>query len=95
MTYEFEIKNGLGRKLKKIKKKDTPFFQAVKQKIAQIVQHPTHYKPLKGDMKGIRRVHVKTSFVLIFTVDEKSKLVSFIDLDHHDVIYKKKRVQPS
>ena len=92
MAYEFEIKAGLFRKLKKIKKKDPPFYRATMKKISQIVEYPYHYKPLKGDMKGIRRVHVMGPFVLIFTVDEENKFVSFVDLDHHDVIYKRRRL---
>ncbi len=92
MAYEFEIKPGLFRKLKKIKKRDSLFYKAVRKKISQIVDHPHHYKPLKGNMKGVWRVHVMRSFVLVFTVDEENKFVSFVDIDHHDVIYNKRRV---
>ena len=57
--------------------------------MAQVIERQTHYKPLRSNLKGIRRVHVKGSFVLLFTVDEVGKLVSFVDLDHHDRVYKK------
>jgi addiction module RelE/StbE family toxin len=40
-------------------------------------------------MKGARRVHISKSFVLVYEIDEKSKVVRLLDYDHHDKIYKK------
>ncbi|HDH28537.1 MAG TPA: hypothetical protein ENH13_05335, partial [Euryarchaeota archaeon] len=58
-AYAFEVKKTLKQKLRRIRKKDTPFFEAVKRKMAQVIEHPTHYKPLRSNLKGVRRVHVK------------------------------------
>jgi len=41
-------------------------------------------------MKGLRRVHLEKSFVSVFEIDEEEKMVRFLDLDHHDEIYRKK-----
>ncbi len=38
-------------------------------------------------MKGMRRVHIGKSFVLVFEIIEKENKVIFLDLDHHDNIY--------
>lgn len=57
MPYSFEIKPGLIEKLKKIKKKNVLLFQRIQKKIGEIVEDPNHYKPLRYDMKNIRRVH--------------------------------------
>lgn len=65
-------------------------YETVMKKIEEIVQNPHHYKPLRHDLKNIRRVHIRKSFVLVFTVHENENLVKFLDLDHHDVIYKKR-----
>ena len=41
-------------------------------------------------MKGLRRVHLEKSFVLVFEIDEEAEMVRFLDLGHHDEIYSKK-----
>ena len=38
-------------------------------------------------MKGLRRVHIDKSFVLIFEIVETENKVIFLDFDHHDNIY--------
>jgi YafQ family addiction module toxin component len=90
MQYKFEIKPKLEKKLKKIEKKDPVMFKAARDKIEEIIKNPRHYKPLRYDMKGLRRVHLEKSFVLMFEIDEEEKMVRFLDLDHHDEIYRKK-----
>jgi len=74
----------------KIKKKNPSQFEAVIKKRRQILENPLHYKPRCGGMKGLRRVHVDRSFVLIFEVFESENKVIFWDFDHHDNIYKKR-----
>ena len=39
---------------------------------------------------GRRRVHIEKSFVLTFRINDVEKKVTFIDLCHHDKVYKKK-----
>ena len=90
MPYKFEIKPKLEKKLKKIEKKDPVMFKAARDKIEEIIKNPRHYKPLRYDMKGLRRVHLEKSFVLVFEIDEEAKMVRFLDLGHHDEIYRKK-----
>lgn len=38
-------------------------------------------------MHGARRVHIGKSYVLIFEIDEKQKIIRILDFNHHDVIY--------
>jgi len=90
MQYKFEIKPKLEKKLRKIEKKDPGMFKAVRDKIKEIIKNPQHYKPLRYDLKGLRRVHLEKSFVLAYEIDEEAKMVRFLDLDHHDEIYRKK-----
>ena len=90
MPYKFEIKPRLEKKLKKIEKKDPVMFKAARDKIEEIIKNPRHYKPLRYDMKGLRRVHLEKSFVLVFEIDEEAEMVRFLDLGHHDEIYRKK-----
>ncbi len=85
-TFSLEIKPELAKKLKKLQKKNPLLFARVRKKIFEIIENPTHYKPLKYGMKNIRRVHFDP-FVLIFTLNEDEQLVEFWDFDHHDKIY--------
>ena len=90
MHYRFEIKPKLEKKLKKIQKKDPVMFKAARDKIERILRNPHHYKPLRHDLKGLRRVHIGKSYVLIFEIDETTKTIRFLDLGHHDEIYGKR-----
>ena len=90
MPYKFEIKPKLEKKLKKIEKKDPVMFKAVRDKIEGTIKNPHHYKPLRYNMKGLRRVHLEKSFVLVFEVEEEEKMVRFLDFGHHDEIYRKR-----
>ena len=83
MQYRFEIKP-------KLEKKDPVMFKAVREKIKEIIKKPYRYKPLRYNLKGSRRVHLEKSFVLVFEIDEAEKTVRFLDMGHHDEIYRKK-----
>ena len=91
MHYRFEIKPKLEKKLKKIEKKDPVMFKAARDKIEKIIRNPYHYKPLRYGLKGLRRVHIGKSYVLVFEIDEMARIVRFLDLGHHDEIYGKRR----
>ncbi len=90
MQYRFEIKPKLEKKLKKIENKDPVMFKAARDKIKEIIKNPYHYKPLRYGLKGLRRIHLEKSFVLVFEIDEEEKMVRFLDLGHHDEIYRKR-----
>ena len=58
MQYKFEIKPKLEKKLEKIEKKHPVLFKAARNKINEIIQNPYHYKSLRYDLKGLKRVHL-------------------------------------
>ena len=89
MNYSIEIKPDLERKLRKLQKKDKTQLTAIRDKIAEVIRNPFHYKNLRHDLKTFKRVHIAKSFVLVFHVNEKENKVEFIDYDHHDNIYEK------
>lgn len=88
--YKLQISEALKSRLKKLSKKNRPLFDAVLNKAKEILKNPMHYKPLRHDLKGLRRVHLEKSFVLVFEVDEENESVKLIDLRHHDEIYSRK-----
>ena len=87
--YNYEIKTELQKILNKLFRKDREMYEAVMKKIEEIIQNPHHYKPLKYDLAGERRVHIMKSFVLKFEIDENTKTISFIFFGHHDEAYKR------
>jgi len=87
MRYALYISDDVNRKFSKLAKKDKKQLEIINKKINQIRENPSHFKPLRGDMKGARRVHISKSFVLTYEIDEKNKAVRLLDYEHHDKIY--------
>ncbi len=87
--YLYEFSKELIRKLEKIQKKNKQMFEAIMKKIKEIKENPEHFKPLRYEMYGYRRVHVMKSFVLIFKIDNQQNKIIFEDFDNHDRIYRK------
>ena len=86
---QYEIKPNLQKILEKLKKKDSVAFQAIIDKIGEIVNsNLDSYKPLRH-LQNIKRVHIIKSFVLVFSFDKRNDFLSFLDYDHHDNICKK------
>lgn len=79
--YSYELVPALEKILSKLYKKD--------KRMYEIIQNPQHYKPLKHELAGERRVHIMKSFVLKFEIDEINKVVRFIFFGHHDEAYKR------
>ncbi|RJQ39870.1 MAG: type II toxin-antitoxin system RelE/ParE family toxin [Nitrospiraceae bacterium] len=85
--YSFEIKDELEKSLRKLAKRDNQLYEAATKKILQIAENPVIGKPLRNVLKGKKRVHIG-HFVLIFSVDDKERKVTFLEFDHHDNVYK-------
>lgn len=65
------------------------FFLFNIQKIKKVVENPYHYKPLKHDLAGERRIHIMKSFVLRYEIDEARKTVTFLFFSHHNEAYRR------
>ena len=87
MAYGLFIPEELDRLFDKLVKKNKTQMQIINKKINQILENPYHFKPLRGDMHGARRVHIDKSFVLTYEIDEQNKMVRLLDYDPHDNIY--------
>ena len=86
--YNLDIKPTADRKFKKLEKKDKEQLRRIGKKIEQIRKDPHHFKPLRYPLDGYRRAHVG-SFVIVYEIDEESKIVTIYDYEHHDYIYGK------
>jgi len=76
--------------MNKLSKKDKSFYEQLLKKIEEIINcaDVEHYKNLKYNMKGSKRVHIG-HFVLVFQYDISTDTIKFDDFDHHDKIYNK------
>ena len=85
--YSLESKPDVDKKFLKLSKKNPKQMEIITKKIKQILENPYHFKPLRGDMHGARRVNIDKSFVLTYEIDENKKIIRLLDYDHHDNIY--------
>jgi len=86
--YSLEIKPSCQKEINKACKKNPVLKKALENKIYEILLNPDHYKPLKYDLAGERRVHILKSFVLVFEIDENERKVTFLRFRHHDDAYR-------
>lgn len=88
--YEKRYKAEFLKDLKGVKDKKTKDnIENAINKIINIVEfNPDHFKNLDYPLNKYKRVHVNTSYVILFRVDTKEKIVEFYKYDHHDNIYK-------
>ncbi len=87
MAFGLEISALADSKFAKMARKDKKSLEAINAKIGQILENPEHFKPLRGDMHGARRVHINTSFILIYEIDKKNSIVRILDYAPHDKVY--------
>lgn len=86
--YKLAIKESLDKKFKKLQRRDEDMLRLINRKVEDILEDPFRFKPLRKPLQNRRRVHVSGSFVLIYEVDEEEKIVTLLDFDHHDNVYK-------
>ncbi len=86
--YSLEVKEGVDRTFARMARKDRRRLEAVAKKVAEILEDPHRFKPLRAPMQNKRRVHVGP-FVLVYEVDEERKVVVLLDFEHHDTVYRR------
>ncbi len=87
MAWSLEVSPEFEGDFRKLASKNAAFRTAVEKKVAQILAQPLHYKPLRGPLAGVRRVHVAGSYVLLFEGDTRRNVVRLLRLAHHDEAY--------
>jgi len=87
MSYLLDISEKAEKIFSKLKNKNIKQMKIINKKIIQIRSNPYHFKPLRGDMHGSRRVHIDKHFVLVYEIDEGNKILRILDYCHHDNVY--------
>lgn len=86
--YTLAVKEKLDKKFKKLQKKDKEMLRIIDTKLRDILNDPYRFKPLRKPLQNKRRVHIGGSFVLIYEINEKEGIVTLLEFDHHDNVYK-------
>ncbi len=89
MIYNIEIHPKCKDEIQKLCRKNPVLEKSLKNKIKEIIENPQHYKPLRHDLAGERRVHIMKSFVLKYEINEENKTVVFLFFGHHDEAYRR------
>jgi YafQ family addiction module toxin component len=87
-VYKLAVKDSLDKKFKRLQKKDKEMLSLINRKVQDILEDPYRFKPLRKPLQNKRRVHVGGSFVLVYEINEREKIVTLFDFDHHDNVYK-------
>ncbi len=85
--YVLHISPDLDKVFSKLIKRNRKQYEIIMKKVEEILQNPQHYKNLRAPLQQLKRVHIDKHFVLVFSVDENSKMITLEDYDHHDNIY--------
>ena len=85
--YSLKVRKNLDKKLKKLKKKDRNKLEKINNKVKEILKNPHRFKNLRKPLQEWKRIQIG-SYVLCFSVDNNSGIVTLEDYDHHDDIYK-------
>jgi mRNA-degrading endonuclease RelE of RelBE toxin-antitoxin system len=87
MTYQIIADPLLQKKLRKLFRKDKKTYEHLKKKLTYLGINPEVGKPLRNVLKNKRRLHMG-SFVLIYNIDNKNKIIKLLEFEHHDRAYK-------
>lgn len=87
--YTVAVKPELGKMLSKFKKNDRYRYDIIMKKVKEILINPNRYKNLNAPFNNLKRVHINTVFVLFYSVNEKTQIVTLDSIKHHDYAYKK------
>ena len=87
MSFSLYILPECQKDIRKLTKKNPHLQNLLEKKIHEILENPTRFKPLRNKLAGYYRVHILTSFVLIFAVNVEDKTVSLVHFSHHDDAY--------
>lgn len=85
--YSIEIRKEVEKVFRKLAKKDKVSSIYISKKIKQILENPYRFKPLRKPLQNFWRVHIG-NYVLVYSIDEKRKIIIIERYKHHDEVYK-------
>jgi len=87
--YDYTLRKSVEKIFFKLSKKNPKQLEIIHKKLEEVKSNPHHYKNLRTPLQHLKSIHIDSSFVIVFSVDEKSKTIIIEDYDHHDRVYTK------
>jgi YafQ family addiction module toxin component len=84
IPFRVEASRATIREINSLSRKDRAVLEQILSKVDEISTRPEHYKPLRGPLKGYRRVHLG-SRVLLYRFHQRT--IYLERLEHHDSVY--------
>lgn len=85
--YSYELRRSVEKIFHKLSKKNPKQLEIIEKKIREITNNPHHYKNLRKPLQHLKSVHVDSSFVLLYSIDENSKTVIIENYDHSEFLW--------
>jgi YafQ family addiction module toxin component len=82
-VYELDIRPKLYKQLEKLENKNVVIYDAIFKKVDEILENPKRHENLKAPLNKMRGVHIQKSFVLLYSIDEETKIVTLEKFMHH------------
>lgn len=86
MTYKVAVHPSVRKNLKKLYVIDQSAYDYVKKRLRLLVYKPEMGCPLEAEFQGKWRIHIGP-FVLIYTFDSASNIVTFLVFEHYTRAY--------
>ena len=85
MAYESIITDHFSKVFHDLTDKNSAFKKQIIKKIQGIRQNPEIGEPKRGNLRGLRGLHISDHFVIVYLIYKN--YVVFIELEHHDKAY--------
>jgi len=86
--HDLEIRKSLEKKFRKLAKRNQKQLEIIANKVDEIRIDPHRYKNLRKPLQHLKRVHIDSHHVLVFSINDERNVVILEDFDHHDKIYR-------
>lgn len=88
--YRLRIRDSVNKAFLQLAKKDPKTLQIIANKIDEILEKPERFKNLRAPLQHLKRIHISSSYVLVYSVDRDNRTVIIEDFAYHDSIYRKR-----
>lgn len=90
--FRYVLTDELSKKLEVLCKKDKILAQTFKRKLLEVINRNENtinsYKNLKSPLNEYKRIHLTGNYILLFSVEQKNNIITFVDIMHRDKVYK-------
>ncbi len=69
--YDYELRKSVEKTFFKLAKKDPGQLEIIFKKIDEIVINPHRFKNLRRPLQHLKRVHIDSNFVMVFSVNDR------------------------